>query len=792
MSVRSRHVPAGVALDATIFAVGVSIAVTSVTFWVAVAPQLAGVDLVITGLAVAISRFPLTLAQPAGDVEIGFAAALLVFLSLTSPPLQAIALWSLAMLTAGLQRRRLRARLFNLGTTVTGGALLVWIVSLGQRWGLTGPAELLTVVVACCVYFGFDLLITAVSIAMEEQEPLTATVAWRPVLLGLVCFVAAGTVGYLGAFLFRARSPWMMLLLLIPVGAILVAARSVSRSRLAEQRLSGLFEAATQAPDWADESAFEQALVDQAERILRHSVVDVRAAPAGPDEISALLDIDGRAWRHLVARRTVNVGPFTEEDQRALEALTAVGAASLSRRRMTDATTYLARHDTLTGLVNRAVFSDRLEHAIKLRERKVAVLYCDLDGFKSVNDRLGHEAGDKLLVSVAQRVSHCLRTSDTAARIGGDEFAILVEALPDERGPQSLAERILQALGPCFVVEGREVHVRASIGIAYSEEMVSAEDLLRQADTAMYWAKARGKGRSEVFQPAMQSEILKRLELEEELRTAVETHAIEAVYQPVVLLSNGRIDGFEALARWNHPTLGAVPPDVFIPMAEQLGLIREVGRQVLSLAHAAAVAMRDRGGRPFTMGVNVSPAQIKDPALLRQVTGLVASAPDIQVVLELTESALLADDEATSSALMALEEAGAALAVDDFGVGYSSIGYLYRLPVKIVKIDRSLIRALGEPRGRTLMQGVVAMAQAMGLTVLVEGIESWATVWTVRDLGCPVGQGYLLARPMSLEKAVEISAAGRVHPDILQPLIPGVLPLEAGAPAPEPAELRRP
>jgi len=619
-----------------------------------------------------------------------------------------------------------------------------------------------------------DLLVTAVSIALEEQESMSSALSPRSVLIGLSCFVGVDTVGYLGALLLRGNSPWTLLLLLMPVGSILVAALAVSRFQLDKQRLAGLVQAATQALDWVDESQAEQALVDHTEQILRHSRVQLRGEPAGPGEISAELRVDGRPERHLVVQRT-DADRFTDDDQRALDAITAVGAASLNRGRLSDETAYLARHDILTGLVNRSVFSDRLEHALTLRDAagQVAVLYCDLDGFKSINDRLGHEAGDRLLVAVAQRLSSCLRSSDTASRIGGDEFAILVEALPDPRGPQLLAGRILEAFGPPLVVDGREVRMALSIGIAYAKGDGSGEDLLHQADTAMYRAKARGKGRAETFEPSMQSEILQRIELEEELRKAVLAHSIELVYQPVVTLATGRIEGFEALARWNHPTLGPVSPAVFIPMAEQMGLISSLGEQVLALGHAAAVAMRDCAGRPFTMGINVSPAQVQDPALLRQVSELIASAPDIQLVLELTESVLLADDEATSSALLALEEAGVAFAVDDFGVGYSSIGYLYRLPIKIVKLDRSLILALGEPRAHTLVQGVVAMAQAMGMTVLAEGIEDWATAITVRELGCPLGQGYVLAEPMPLDQALAASVAGFLHTSRLQAGIPG-------------------
>ncbi|MEP6696679.1 MAG: EAL domain-containing protein [Pseudonocardiales bacterium] len=770
MSDRPTPVPPDLLLDLGLFFSGVAVAFLSVTSWILSGTQLAAYDIAVAVLAVVMSRFPLTLTQRSGDVAIGFEAAPLVFLSLTVPPVQALALWSMAMVCAhGIMPRRLRARLFNFGITVTSGALLVWIVALGRNLWPGGPGELITVVLACCAYFGFDLLMTTVSIAVEEKASLNSALNVRSVLIGLICFVGVDTVGYLGALLLRKYSTWTLLLLLMPVAAILVAALAVGRFQLDQQRLGGLLAAARQALDWTDETQAEQSLVDHTGHVLRHSFVELRDEPAGPGEIGAELKVDGHDKRYLVARRKDNVDRFNGNDQRALDAIAAVGAASLNRRRLTEETAYLARHDILTGLVNRSVFSDRLEHGLKKRggRGRIAVLYCDLDGFKSINDQLGHEGGDQLLVAVAERISGCLRGSDTAARIGGDEFAILVEEVPDPRGPEHLAERILQSFDSAFVIDGREVHMRASIGIAYGDG-AGAEDVLRQADTAMYRAKARGKGQSAVFVPSMQSEILERIELEEELRKAVVGHRIELAYQPVVRLFSGEIEGFEALARWNHPTLGPVPPEVFIAIAEQTGLIDQLGEQVLALGHAAAVMMRESSGRALTMGVNVSPAQVKNPALLRQVRGLIASTPDVQLVLELTESALLADDTETASALLALEEAGAALAVDDFGVGYSSIGYLYRLPVKIVKIDRSLIQALGEPRADTLVQGVVAMAQAMGLTVLAEGIEDWDTVHRIRQLGCRLGQGHLLARPMSLDEALAAVTIGSVHSSRLQ------------------------
>ncbi|MDQ6873816.1 MAG: EAL domain-containing protein [Actinomycetota bacterium] len=775
MANRSWRARGDVLFDGGVFVVGLLVAALAVAAWVAGGPQPRISSVLVAALTVVMSRFPLVLTQRTGDVEIGFEASILVFLSLTSPPVQALALWSIGMLIGlWFQPRRLRARAFNIGITLSSGSLLIAVVAYAHAHGFRGALELAMVIAGCAVYFLFDLLITAVSLSFEASEPLRSAIRWRSIPLGLLCFVGVDTVGYLGVLLFRTEPSWTLLLLLAPVGTILFAAQAVSRSRSTQQRLTGLFEASTQAPEWLDEQEGEHALVEQAERILHHTRVEVRNRPAAGDEIGTELDVAGSALRYVVATRTVRALRFDADDQRALDALTAVGAASLNRRRLADQMQYLARHDVLTGLVNRGVFSDRLDHALQMRRQPgdLAVLYCDLDGFKSINDRLGHAAGDQLLVAVAERVRGCLRPADTASRLGGDEFAILLEGMSAPNGAQVLADRVLTALRPTFVVAGQEVSMQASIGIAYATDERRGVDLLRNADTAMYRAKAMGKGRSELFHPVMRRENLQRIELEEELRRVVESGAIEVAFQPIVDLFSGRIDGFEVLARWTHSRLGPVSPEVFIPMAEQLGLIRQLGAQVLEHGHAAGVVLWERCGRAFTVGVNISPAQVTDPDLLARVARLMAAAPEVHLVLELTEGTLLADDAETSAALTALQAAGAGLAVDDFGVGYSSIGYLHRLPVTIVKIDKSFIAGLWDDRARTLVQGVIAMAEAMDLGVVAEGIEDWVTAATVRDMGCRLGQGFLLARPLTLDQAVEAALGGPVDVSALSTVRP--------------------
>jgi diguanylate cyclase (GGDEF)-like protein len=754
-------------LDVLVLVVGLAVALVAVASWAANDEWSVGLaSALCVPLVVVMSRFPLVLTYRAGDVVIGFETCALVFLVLTEPPAKALTLWALASAIAhGTQRKSWRTRAFNIGLTIQGGALLVATVVLVDAQEKGPAVALLAVLVGCSIYFLFDLLLTAISLAIEAGEPVSSALRWRQVPLGLACFVGVDSLGYLAALLHMTAEPWTLLLLLVPVGTILVAVNSMSRTDLARQRLSGLLEAAVSAPDWADDEQIGPALVLAAERTLRNTEAELRDEPAAEGELGVLVLAEARAPRYLVVRRVANEDHFDDEDRRALEALGAVGAAAYNRRRLAEEMSFLARHDVLTGLFNRAVFSDRLSHALTRRraDRVVAVLYCDLDGFKGVNDLFGHEAGDRLLVSVAQRIVACLRPQDTAARLGGDEFGILLDDLEDELAAEAVARRLLEELSPAFEVHGREFRVEASIGIAYAGvDAHTAEALLRSADTAMYRAKALGKGRAERFAPEMRSEDLRRLELEVELRRAVRDDRIEVHYQPVVDLRTGAVAGFEALARWTHPSLGRIGPEVFIPMAERLGLIRQLGRQVLEQAHAAGRRMAEVSGTRTTMSVNLSPVQVTDDALVARVAELVAQHPEVQLVLELTEGTLIGDDADTIRALHRLREAGAVLAVDDFGVGYSSIGYLHRLPVDVLKIDKSFVHRLEDARAYALVQGVIAMAASMQVTVVVEGVETWADAQAVHGLGCSLAQGFLFCRPMLFGAALEIARHGRL------------------------------
>ena len=416
-----------------------------------------------------------------------------------------------------------------------------------------------------------------------------------------------------------------------------------------------------------------------------------------------------------------------------------------------------AFHDSLTGLANRALFIDRLEHALLRRARAescLAVLFIDLDDFKTVNDSMGHAAGDRLLVDVAHRIGRTLRPADTVARFGGDELAVLLEDLNDVDGAIAAAQRLARLFSSSFVVGGTELFIHASIGIAYNKgvEKKSSGELLRDADIAMYEAKRRGKGSYEVFAAGMRVAATERLELKASLKKAVENDELFLHYQPIVDLASGRISGAEALVRWRHPEKGIVPPLDFIPFAEESGLILPIGRWVLEHAcRTAAGWTRADGGVAPTVAVNVSGMRLRHPGLLEELTDVLNATglePD-RLVLEITESVLVQEKELVVERLTELKRLGVQLAIDDFGTGYSSLSYLRDFPIDILKIDKSFIDsvALG-PEDSALARAVIKLAQTVNLKVVAEGVEDADQLAALTRLGCPFAQGYLFSRPV--------------------------------------------
>jgi diguanylate cyclase (GGDEF)-like protein len=459
----------------------------------------------------------------------------------------------------------------------------------------------------------------------------------------------------------------------------------------------------------------------------------------------------------LVASWGARVG-YDEDAQDLLTTVAQHVSLALTDARTVNAMAHQALHDGLTGLPNRALFLDRLEHALARAMRaggEVAVLFLDLDRFKTVNDSLGHAAGDQLLQTVAGRIAGCMRAADTAARLGGDEFAVLLEDLTSHHEAVRVAERILAALDEPIPVAGREVFVGTSIGVATGAS--GAEDLLRDADVAMYRAKAQGKGRYAIFEPGMQAEVLERLELEGDLTRALAADggagpagALEVFYQPIVVLATGELAGHEALVRWRHPTRGLLPPAAFVPVAEETGLIAPIGRFVLREACRQAAAWQVHGAG-LTMNVNLSGRQLEDPELVDLVTQLLRDTrlPPRSLVLEITETVLMQDTRTTIDRLRALRALGVRLALDDFGTGYSSLRYLNRFPLDVIKMAKPFVDGLGErEEDPALARAIVDLGANLGLEIVAEGIEGSAQLAQLRRLGCPLGQGYWFARPM--------------------------------------------
>ena len=422
--------------------------------------------------------------------------------------------------------------------------------------------------------------------------------------------------------------------------------------------------------------------------------------------------------------------------------------------------THQAFHDPLTGVANRALLLDRVEHALRVAVRTnepVTVMFCDLDEFKTINDSLGHAVGDELLGTITKRICGCVRDTDTVARLGGDEFGILLETVDSEKA-QALAERILSVVAYEVRLAGRSVFPSMSIGIATATPGMTSGELLRDADLAMYSAKRSGKGRSCIYEDDMHHVATDVLELEADLRQALEQGEFTLCYQPTLDLETSLVEGVEALIRWSHPVRGTMSPADFIPRAEASGMIVAIGRWVLQEACRAAVELQRDRDRPILMHVNISPQQLRDPSIVDTVVSALSAAalPANLLVLEVTEGVLL-DNESAVARLTELRNMGVRIAVDDFGTGYTSISYLQQLPIDILKIDRSFVSgdALEETERNAFLHAILGLAKTLNLVSVAEGIEEPHQLKELIGLGCNSGQGFLWAKGTPLAEVTE-------------------------------------
>ncbi|MGL5857744.1 MAG: putative bifunctional diguanylate cyclase/phosphodiesterase [Angustibacter sp.] len=723
----------------------------------------------LTLLIMLIARFPLHISgRGATGIEVSFESAVLVMLSLQIGSLESLVIWIVAQWgTAMIARNRPAIRVFNAALFTICGTLTVAIIHHSGQVGTTSPAELGAVAFGCLVYFVIDYCVSALSVSLEDHNQLLRELKEPNGLLSALAFVAVNSLGYLSAVVLRELPSWSGFLLLGPLATILVASRALSRGGEHQRRLGAMFHAAAAMHTVRTVPELVGLLHRHASVVTARPPMRWQQEPPGTKELGLqvppdLTGPDEQPW--LVTRGDGRARSSLQQDRAALQTLGGVAEQALLRLKLVDQLAEQARVDQLTGLANRLAFTERLEAALTHRDASsqgtgLAVIYVDLDGFKSVNDRFGHAAGDELLRRVGSWLTALVPPPGVVARLGGDEFAILLIQVPDSGQVERTCRHLLSAVRVPVPISGHTVQIGASIGVAVPEadedREPEAAELMRNADMAMYRAKSRGKNEYVIYRRSLRDERIRRLELVEALRSEIEDGLV-VHYQPVVDLRNECIVGAEALARWRHDgTL--VAPDVFIPIAEESGLIVPLGRRVLRQVVEDAPRLVQAAGRPLDVAVNVSAHQLRDEGLVERVRQAVATLSPSRLVLEMTESVLVEDDEPAARTLRQMTAAGARLAIDDFGVGYSSIGYLQHLPVDVVKIDRSFIRGIDtHERARALVDAVLVMASALDLEVVAEGIERPEQTRLLRASGCTLGQGYQFARPRPLPEFLEL------------------------------------
>ncbi len=713
--------------------------------------------------------------------------------------------------------------LFNLASFALETETVAVLVHRVSGTSGNSPAVWLWVLLfmAAASLLGFGLTGLAITLA-EGRQPNRQWL--QPFLMVLVGGFANCSLGLAFVALEQARQSAILLLLVTPVAGIFVAYVLYTREYQKHQRLQYLYESSDMLQRASSDGAAIPELLDQLCKVFRAEIATVSLLPVASgngswhtistargasdhtdsamtaehlerfvplldetrrglivtpetkdvvlrewlreqgfkDAMATLLQGEGMLLGTLVvANRLSDVGTFDTDDLHLFDAFAAQTSVAVQNTRLGNRLRQQAFHDTITDLANRALFVNRLEHALTRRERhdeSLAVMFLDLDDFKEINDSLGHMAGDELLARVADRLKLVLRASDTAARFGGDEFAILMEETADAADTMRVAERIVAIFKPRFVIGGREVAISASVGVAVTASRdVTAEELMGQADVAMYRAKVKGKDTYEIFEPGMQDVVARRLEVRTDLERAIDRRELVVLYQPIVDITTSMPVGVEALVRWKHPRWGMVLPAEFIGIAEETGIIRELGLYVLEEAcrqwQAWQVELIDEPA--FTLSVNVSPRQLRDPSFVTEVWRVLTRVglPPSHLTLEITESFMVEDPESARERLHELKSLGVRISMDDFGTGYSSLASLQDLPLDILKIDKLFVDHVAEdPRRTAFAQAIIRMGKTLGLGLIAEGVETAEQAERLQSLGCRFAQGFYFSRPVPADE----------------------------------------
>ena len=711
--------------------------------------------------------YPLRVLRRDDTEAFQFDEALFVAMALLLPPLAIVLSFGFSALASQLIRRRPLERIaFNTGVQLTATGLALAVLRLAGSHSGVGPAHMAAVVGAAAVWLvvnsAFVWVVLAIVNGQSIRESVRDSVGFRLVLwssmvaIGLLCGLATSAYH------------WAVLLAVLPLAVLEVVLAGTLRAREEHQQLDGLLQAAAAAHASVQPADVEEAVLGSARNLLACRQARLAETPPGEGELGCRVPGPSYPERWLVVADRRGVEPFGPHDVKLLEALAGVSGSALANAGLVEQLRHEAFHDALTGLPNQLLFEETVGLALAERrqpERKLAVFVLDLDRFKRVNDSLGHPAGNELLREVARRLIGAVRTGDTVARMSGDEFTVLVTGLRSTGEAAFVAEKVMAVFRAPFLVAGQELHVTPSLGIAIApEDGTRPSVLLKNADTAMYRAKERGRNCFEIYSVDMNSAAEARLSLEADLHHALSAGELRVAYQPQIDLLTGQVTGVEALARWEHPTLGSIAPDTFIPLAEESGLIVALDDWVMRTACGQARAWGEAGLPKLRMAVNLSGRGFWRARIVERVAEALALTgvdPD-QLELEVTESMAVDAVDDARPLFRELEALGVRLAIDDFGTGYSALGRLQGLPFHTLKIDRSFVVGVENPYDEApIVAAMIAMAHALQLEVVAEGVETEAQSAFLARHGCDIGQGWLFGRPV---EAAEIEAMLQPNP----------------------------